>query len=55
MSLVTTHDIESNGVRYIIEWTRGDGDKPAHIAITEAINVDGDNDMAECYDFEEVL
>lgn len=52
---VTTLDLVANGVHYIMEWTRGEGDKPGHIAITEATNTDGDNDMAECYDFEEVL
>lgn len=33
-SIVTAHDIEANGKKYILEWTHDD-DRKGHISITE--------------------
>jgi len=62
MMNVTTHDIEANGTKYILEWTHSEDGK-GHIAITETCsNPEGEeddpndcgDDFHETYDFEEV-
>lgn len=53
---VTTHDIEVNGTKYIMEWFHGDNDD-GHIAITEACDDPDDDEvhMHETYDFKEIV
>lgn len=52
---VSTHDIEFNGTKYIMEWYHGDNDD-GHIAITETCDVDdGEIHLHEAYDFKEVI
>jgi tRNA U54 and U55 pseudouridine synthase Pus10 len=48
---VTTHDIEADGKKYILEWVHGDNGR---IAITECSEEPDEIEMLEAYDFDEV-
>lgn len=51
----TAHDIEVNGVNYILEWTQAENGEAGHIAITQATNCDEEHADDETCDGCELL